>query len=267
MKKLVSLSRLVLFALAVSQLLSNCTADSFKPVQNDQASMGADQAYAAQQPASALPRDDGAVVRTTTPVAAAQSARPTMVANDDNTTDYRISAQDILQVAVFQIKDLDSAVQVGEDGNIALPLVGKIPVKGKTTYEAEQMIAGKLREKYLQSPQVTVSIKQYGRRITISGEVKTPRVLPDDGNTTLSQAIAGSGGVSELADPARIHVARSRDQRVQDEIYDLSEIQAGKAKDPLLRGGDIVVVETSGTRVALKNVKDLLPFAMLAAVF
>jgi polysaccharide export outer membrane protein len=258
--KLASFSRLVLFVLAVSQLLSNCTADSFKPVQNNQVSMnsGADQAYAAERNAPQSQQPTTASARTTTPVAAVRG---------DTTTDYRISAQDILQVAVFQIKDLDSAVQVGEDGNVALPLVGKIPLKVKTTYEAEQMIAGKLREKYLQSPQVTVSIKQYGRRITVSGEVKTPRVLPDDGNTTLSQAIAGSGGVSELADPARIHVARSRDQRVQDELYDLSEIQAGKAKDPMLRGGDIVVAETSGTRVALKNVKDLLPFAMLAAVF
>ena len=254
MKKLASPSRLVLFALAVSQLLSNCTADSFKPVQHDQTSMlsGADQAYAADK---------------NTPVAAAQSARPTMVANADTTTDYRISAQDVLQVAVFQIKDLDSAVQVGEDGNIALPLVGKIPVKGKTTYEAEQMIAGKLREKYLQSPQVTVSIKQYGKRITVSGEVKTPIVLPDDGATTLSQAVARAGGLTELGDPARIHIAQSRDQLVQDEIYDLSGIQAGKTRDPMLRGGDIVVAEQSGTRVAFKTVKDLLPFAMLAAVF
>ena len=88
------------------------------------------------------------------------------------TTDYRISPQDILQIAVFQINDLNSAVQVGEDGNITLPLVGKVPVKGKTTYEAEQIIAGKLKEKYLQSPQVSVSIKQYGMRITVSGEVK-----------------------------------------------------------------------------------------------
>ena len=75
-------------------------------------------------------------------------------------------------------------------------------MRGKTTYEAEQTIAGKLREKYLQSPQVTVSIKQYGKRITVSGEVKTPRVMPDDGNTTLTQGIATAGGLSELADCA-----------------------------------------------------------------
>jgi hypothetical protein len=73
--------------------------------------------------------------------------------------------------------------------------------------------------------------------------------------------------LSELADPTRIHIAQSRDQLVQDEIYDLSGIQTGKTRDPILRGGDIVVAEQSGTRVALKNVKDLLPFAMLAAVF
>src|SRR5262249_36592351 len=131
-------------------------------------------------------------------------------ASVDMTTDYRISPQDILQIVVFQIKDLDNAVQVGEDGYVALPLIGKVQLRGKTTYEAEQIIAGKLREKYLQSPQVTVSIKQYGKRITISGEVKGPRVLPDDGNTTLSQAIANAGGVSQLADSTRIHVAHSK---------------------------------------------------------
>jgi hypothetical protein len=53
---------------------------------------------------------------------------------------------------------------------------------------------------------------------------------------------------------------------VQDEVYNLSDIQAGKARDPLLRGGDIVVAESSGTRVAFKTVKDLLPFAMLATI-
>jgi polysaccharide biosynthesis/export protein len=281
MKKLAWFSRLVL-ALAVPHLLSNCTADSelFKPVPHDQASVlsGAEQAYAApgktstsQQPVSASSRDDGAaaatpVVRTTAPVVAAQSARPAMAASAETTSEYKISSQDILQIAVFQIKDLDSAVQVGEDGNIALPLVGKVPVKGKTTYEAEQMIAGKLREKYLQSPQVTVSIKQYGKRITISGDVKSPLVLPDDGSTTLSQAVARAGGLSELGDSTRLHVARSRDQRVQDEIYNLDDIQAGKARDPVLRGGDIVVAESSGTKVALKSVKDLLPFAILATL-
>src|SRR6516225_5182757 len=114
-------------------------------------------------------------------------------------TEYRISQQDILQISVFQVNDLNSGVQVSQDGNITLPLIGKTQVAGKTTAEAEQIIAGKLRQKYLQSPQVSVSVKTYGKRITVSGEVKTPKVLGDDGNTTLSQGIANAGGISELA--------------------------------------------------------------------
>ena len=260
MKKRASFWGLVFFTLAAPQLLSNCmeTAQTNGPV-------------VTEQPTSASARASGQTAMAEAPtnrsLVAERPASASVLASADTATgDYRISPQDILQIAVFQIKDLDSAVQVGEDGNIALPLVGKIQVRGKTTYEAEQTIAGKLREKYLQSPQVSVSIKQYGKRITVSGEVKTPRVMPDDGNTTLTQGIATAGGLSELADPTRIHVARSRDQRVQDEIYNLDEIQAGKAKDPLLRGGDIVVAESSGTKVAFKSVKDLLPFAILATL-
>src|SRR6516165_9836899 len=181
-------------------------------------------------------------------------------------TEYRISQQDILQISVFQVNDLNNAVQVGQDGNITLPLVGRVHVAGSTTPEAEQIIADKLRQKYLQSPQVSVSVKTYGKRITVSGAVGGPRVLADDGNTTLSQAIANAGGVAEIGNAERIHIAKSKDQHVQDDLYNLDDIQAGKAQDPLLKGGDIVVVEQSGYKVALKNIMSLMPFAMFATL-
>jgi polysaccharide export outer membrane protein len=180
--------------------------------------------------------------------------------------DYRISQQDILQISVFQVNDLNSAVQVSQDGNITLALIGRVQVAGKTTSEAEQIIAGKLRQKYLQSPQVSVSVKTFGKRITVSGAVGSPRVLADDGATTLSQAIANAGGASEIANSDRVHIARAKDQHVQDDIYNLEDIQAGKVTDPLLHGGDIVVVEKSGVRVAFKEIGALLPFAFFASV-
>src|SRR6516164_5395157 len=189
----------------------------------------------------------------------AQTNNPNSAFANRQATEYRISQQDILQISVFQVKDLDSAVQVGQDGNITLPLIGKAQVAGRTTDEAEQIIAGKLRQKYLQSPQVSVSVKTYGKRITLSGAVGGPRVLPDDGNTTLSQGIANAGGVSDIGNSSRVHIARSIDQRVQDDVYDLDDIQAGKVQDPLLHGGDIVVVERSGYRVALKEIGSLMP--------
>ena len=91
-------------------------------------------------------------------------------------------------------------------------------------------------------------------------------MLADDGNTTLSQAIANAGGVSEIGNSDRVHVARSIDQHVQDDLYNLDDVHAGKVTDPLLHGGDIVVVERSGYRVAFKEIGALMPFAIFATL-
>jgi polysaccharide export outer membrane protein len=281
MTKLASIWSSVFFALAASLPVANCgmdgaqtnkpvvtapasghTATNVSPATQPIVSGGAGD-YANGQTAMAAASD---VPQASQSVATGQPASASAFGSTE-LTDYRISQQDILQISVFQVNDLNTAVQVSQDGNITLPLVGRVQVAGRTTPEAEQIIAGKLRQKYLQSPQVSVQVKTYGKRITVSGAVGGPRVLADDGNTTLSQAIANAGGVADIGNSDRVHVARSKDQHVQDDIYNLDDIQAGKVQDPLLRGGDIVVVERSGVRVAFKEIGALMPFAMFATLF
>jgi polysaccharide export outer membrane protein len=267
MKKLVSLWSFAFLMLAAAQLLADC-AENNKP---------ASIASGSQTPATSSQNTQPIVADPGHGVAGYANGRTAMAATTDapqtnpsftngEGTEYRISQQDILQISVFQINDLNSAVQVSQDGNITLPLIGKVQVAGRTTYEAEQIIAGKLRQKYLQSPQVSVAVKTYGKRITVSGAVSGPKVLADDGDTTLSQAIANAGGVAQIGNSQRVHIAKSKDQHVQDEIYNLDDIQAGKAPDPLLHGGDIVVVEQSGYKVALQSISSLLPFAIFASL-
>jgi polysaccharide export outer membrane protein len=274
MKKLASRWSFVFFTLAAAHLLSNCGMDAAqtnKPVVT--ASASGHTAVTTPSPTQPIVADHANGLADypngqTAMAATTDAPQANQTAATREATEYRISPQDILQISVFQVNDLNNTgVQVSQDGNISLPLIGKVQVAGKTTSETEQIIAGKLRQKYLQSPQVSVAVKTYGKRITVSGEVKGPRVLSDDGNTTLSQAIANAGGVSDLANSQRIHVARSKDQHVQDEIYNLEDVQAGKVADPLLRGGDIVVVEQSGVKVALKDVSALMPFAFFATLF
>jgi polysaccharide biosynthesis/export protein len=227
------LTRLAL-VLSVSLLLSNCMTDASQSVKP----------MAAEQPASS----SALALASTNAVAA----------------DYQISPRDILDISVFQVPDLNKTVQVSDDGYITLPLIGKTQVADKSTREAEQIIADKLRKTYMQSPQVSVLVKQYGQRITISGEVKTPRVMAIDGKVTLTEAVANAGGLGDLADTKRVHIARSKNQHIHDEVYDLDAIQAGQVADPVLHGGDLVVVEQSGVKVVIKDLKDMLPFAILA---
>ena len=42
----------------------------------------------------------------------------------EGATDYRIGAQDLLQVSVFGVQDLDKEVRVNSNGQVSLPLIG-----------------------------------------------------------------------------------------------------------------------------------------------
>jgi polysaccharide biosynthesis/export protein len=184
----------------------------------------------------------------------------------ETSLDYVVGPRDVLQVTVFQVPDLTRTVQVSGTGFVNLPLIGNVQVGGKTIDQAQQEIAAKLGKTYLRSPQVTLALTKSGQRVTVNGAVRTPQVMTLDNRLTLSQAIAAAGGLSEIGNAQRVHIARANNQSVNDQIFDLEAIQAGKAADPSLVNGDIVVVEESGSKVALKTLKDLVPFAVLGTL-
>ena len=191
---------------------------------------------------------------------------PNVASTAQNSDEYKIAPRDLLQLTVFQVPDMNKTAQVDGAGVISLPLIGNTKVGGKTINQAEDEIRTKLGKKYLQSPQVSPSLVKSGQRVTVNGAVKNPTVITIDGVLTLSQAIAQTGGLSEIGNGGRVHLARMSGQSVKDQVFNINEIQSGNVPDPALYGGDIVVVEESGTKVAFKNIRDLLPFAVLGSL-
>lgn len=174
-------------------------------------------------------------------------------------SDYRIGALDLLQISVFQLDDLDREVRVNSSGMVSLPLIGAVTAGGKTVPELEQLIAAKLKENYLQNPQVSVFVKEFtSQRVTVEGAVNRPGIFPITGRTTLIQAVALSEGLDELADPTSVIIFRTIQGQRMAALFDLREIRAGNAEDPLIYGDDIVVVDQSGGKTALKAVTDTL---------
>jgi polysaccharide export outer membrane protein len=174
--------------------------------------------------------------------------------------DYGIGPGDVLQIAVFDVPNLSTSAQVGTDGAILFPLIGAVRVAGMTTSQAAHVLADKLGEKYLQSPQVSVLVARSAQRVSVNGAVEKPGVITLDGTLTLTQAVAEAGGTNNVADENRVHIARVRpDQTVKDSVFDLEAIKGGTARDPRLQSGDIVVVETSGTRQAFQTVLQIMP--------
>jgi len=109
---------------------------------------------------------------------------------------YKIGPQDVLDISVFKAPELARSVQVAESGTINLPLVGEIHAVGKTAQEVERDLAKRLGAKYMQSPQVTVYVKEFNsQRVTVEGAVKKPGIYPLRGKTTLMQTIAMAEGL------------------------------------------------------------------------
>jgi polysaccharide biosynthesis/export protein len=201
--------------------------------------------------------------------AAAASAQKIFAANsvpsgNKSTEDYKIAPLDVLEVSVFGVKDLDRTVQVSSSGMISLPLIKQVKAGGRTQSQIERDIAAKLEATYLQSPQVSVFVKEYNsQRITVDGAVKKPGIFPTTGDVSLLQAIALAEGLNELADPSGILLFRTVDNKRMAARFDLKAIRAGKVQDPILQAGDIVMVDQSAARTTLNDVKSVLPLSGL----
>lgn len=170
---------------------------------------------------------------------------------------YHLGPGDLLEIQVFQVKDLDRTVRVDALGDISLPLAGTLKVGDLTAEEAQRAIAQRLAETYVQDPQVSVFLKKAAnQRVTVDGAVHKPGVFPMVGQMYLLQAIALAEGPTTLADYSRVVIFRTIHGTPMAARFDLDQIRAGTMIDPPIYPNDIVVVDQSGTKTFIKNFTD-----------
>ncbi len=176
---------------------------------------------------------------------------------------YKIGPGDVLDVSVFKVPELGRTVTVADTGTVNLPLTGEIVAVGRTPQDVEREVTRKLGAKYLQSPQVTVSIKEYNsQRVTVDGAVKRPGVFPYRSSVSLLQVIAMADGLDANSDAAVVVFRQTAGER-QAARFDIDAIRNGEAPDPAVKPGDVVVVGSSAAKEAFNNVLKVLPLAGL----
>lgn len=181
---------------------------------------------------------------------------------DVGVNNYKIGPLDIIEISVFQVPDLSRSLQVAADGNMNYPLLGEVRAAGLTPDDLEQKLATELGAKYLKNPQVSVYVKTFNsQRFTIEGGIKKPGLYPLTGDTTLLQAMALAGGLSDLADESNVVVFRQIGEKRHAARFDVSSIRDGSVTDPLLRKGDVVVVHDSMLKQTWANVSKAFPLA------
>ncbi len=131
-----------------------------------------------------------------------------MAQSDSN---YRLAADDLLDFRVFQEPELDAVIRVAGDGNAIFPLVGSIPIGGKTIGDATELLRQRYMGGYLANPQITLTVRTYARKVfTILGQVVRPGSYAIEGSASISllDAIGMAGGYTRIANPGKVTVKR-----------------------------------------------------------
>lgn len=112
--------------------------------------------------------------------------------------DYRVGGYDVLNITVYEEKDLSSdAVRVSADGYISFPLIGRIKVDDLTTSEIENLISLKLaEEQYLLNAHVSAMVTAYNsKRFLVLGAVRNPGSYSLQARERVLDAISRAGGI------------------------------------------------------------------------
>ena len=126
---------------------------------------------------------------------------------------YRLQRNDSISVTMFQEQGMSRSALIGKSGSISFPLIGSVDLIGLTVPELEQKLVDLYKKDYFVDPKISVIITGYATKsVVVSGAVTNSGAVPypDEGIITLAQAIAASGGITEMGDTNRITIVRKK---------------------------------------------------------
>ncbi len=170
---------------------------------------------------------------------------------ETDTTNYLLQNGDRIKLTIYPEDEYlkGGEMEISSEGNITLPLVGKISIAGKPVIDAEKAIAQLIGVDYLVDPEVVIEVLRYKQHsVVLLGQIKKPGTYPfPEGSMklTLLQAIAMAGGFSDIANISKIKIVRKSSGKNKVIRANAEAIISGREPDIELVSGDVVhVMET-----------------------
>ena len=148
--------------------------------------------------------------------------------------------------------------KVGFDGTVKMPLLGYVKLQGLTVRDAELFLEEKFSSFY-NKPFVLLEVSN--RKVIIfPGNEGAAKVVPlVNENTTLLEALAQAGGISNVGKAYKVKLIRGDLKNPQIYLIDLSTIDGMKHADLVLQSNDIIYVEPV-IRIGKEVMGDVLPY-------
>lgn len=136
---------------------------------------------------------------------------------------------------------------VDSDGNIEIPLVGKIKVSGLRTTDAADTIRTKLTN-FLKEPSVIV--RNLNFKVSVLGEVKNPAVyvIPDE-KITLLEVVSLAGDLTIYGNRSNVMVIREENGKREYARLDLTSREIFNSPYYYLHKNDVIYVEPVKARM------------------
>jgi len=137
---------------------------------------------------------------------------------------------------------------VDEEGNVEIPLVGKVRLAGLTTLQARELIRGKLKE-FLKEP--TVNIRFLNFKVSVLGEVGRPSVfvIPNE-QITLPEALSLAGDITIFGRRDNVLIIRETNGRREFARLNLTRRDVFQSPFYYLHPNDVVYVQPGKSRIA-----------------
>ncbi len=169
-------------------------------------------------------------------------------------SDYRLGPGDELKIIVWSEMGDETVydVQVNPEGQVYVPILGILGVSGKTVGEFEQIVLGRLSDKFKHfKGQVTLT-KVRTIQVFVVGEVGKPGAMSASGLATAFTALYQAGGPTERGSMRLIKVLDSRGQARQIDLYRYL-LSGDRSQDIPLANGDTVFVPTVSSQVSVSG--------------
>ena len=136
--------------------------------------------------------------------------------------------------------------RVDEDGNIEMPVLGKLHVAGLVRAEAEELIKASL-EKHVFNPMVQVNL--VSAKVSVLGEVARPGTVNiSNGRLTILEALAAVGDLTPYGRRDNLLISREVNGKMEFVRLDLTKDNLLTSPYYYLQQNDVIYVSPNGVR-------------------
>lgn len=135
---------------------------------------------------------------------------------------------------------------VDANGNILYPMIGEIPVRGKTTREVKHMLEDELSglvKSLGNYAMMSVDVQVIGRFFSVIGAVQSARVPLLKEKVTIFEALALAGDIAEYGDHSKIRIVREIEGETTIRTFDVRSKDIINSEFYYIEPNDVIYIQ------------------------